>query len=181
LFILFVYLSSMRALPAALKSACLADYINTTNSLKKIAEDHNVSYHTLQSWYRKEKWPEKRQEIEKDLADRTVAECAKIVSDSRAKVMRRHLKVGGRLEEAINKRLDRQGENIPPRDLADLGKALKASGDVSGRVVGLDLRKNEQVPQVNLLVNTNFTPVPAPQSEPKTVPAEVVDDESDPF
>lgn len=167
-----------RPFPAIVKATCLAEYLNTSKSLKQIAEEQNINFHTVHMWHRNDKWADRRRKMEKDLEERTVAECVQIASEARAEVMRRHLKVGGKLEDAIEKKLDANaGINaIPmqPRDLADLGKALKSSGDVSGRAVGLDLRREEQKSQINLLINTGFTPVPA---EPK--PVEAIDVQAD--
>ena len=165
------------AFPAHVKADCLLDYLNTSKTLAEIAKSHGVSLPCLLLWHQKGRWTDKRHLMHKDIEERTVVECR------RAKVMNRHLNVGGKIEDMIEKTLDdnkKANKNTHPRDLADLGKALKSSGDVSGRVVGLDSRQAEEKSQINFLINTNFTPYVA-GPKPVAIDVQSSEDEEDPF
>jgi hypothetical protein len=147
-------------------------YLTTKLTLAEIAGRVAVPLNTVRSWHFHDKWPDERRRLEKDLQERSDFEAARVVQESRVGVMKRHLTVGEKIEDHAEKILDKATEdekNLKPDDLLSVSKAFQASGNITGRVVGLDQAGGRAggPTGVAVLINTNFVPTPsAPQNPP---------------
>lgn len=163
------------------KIKALELYLYSSLTLREIAKQVKVPDGTLRSWYQFEKWPAQRRALQKDLQDRLHEETARIIRENRAAVMKRHIKVGGKLEDQIEKVLDKaveKGDLFKSEDLLNLGRALQSSGKVTGAAVGIDHRNQSDASSpVNILIHTGMSPRPAEDPEPVTVDVPVEDSE----
>ena len=80
-------------------------YLYTASTLLEIADMVKVPVGTIRSWYFIDKWTDARRKLEKDLQERSDFEAAQIIHENRNKVMKRHLQVGEKLEEQIEKNI----------------------------------------------------------------------------
>ena len=159
----------------ATKAKALNDYLFSDKSRKEIAEECNISFSTLLTWMKNEKWAEQRRQLERDLQQEISLERTRFVKRNLLKVMKDHLKLGQDFEKEVKRRLDLNSKRASPttaEDLEKLGKALQTGSNVSARAVGLDRREAfAQSPQmnVNLLFNTDLNPTPARPTRPAPV------------
>lgn len=153
-------------------------------TMADIAEQLEVPIDTFRDWYRAGKWPDIRKKLEVDLKERIQAETAKIIAEHKPELLKRHLRVGEKIENQIERTVDaaaKKDSPMKPADLLDTAKAFQASGLVSGKAAGVDGKDNQGgVGNVNVLIHTGFTPTPVVQPSIDVDPAED-DDEGDPF
>lgn len=162
--------------PAKTRVAALDLYLSTNKSLHQIADGVGVKYGTLLTWMRQDGWVKHRQNLEKDLISRTIAEQSDIVAENRGKVMRDQLQRANKLNSALDHVLakgavvddDGKAKTYNAGDLSKLARAFKSTADVEARVVGLDKQSAQageitspQVVQINLAPR-EIRPVPAP-------------------
>lgn len=178
--------------PPHLKVQARELYLYTASTMIEIADLVKVPEGTIRSWYFQDKWPEARRILEKELQERSDFEAAQIIHENRNKVMRRHLQVGEKLENQIEKRVDDANNRdslLETNQLLDLSRAFLSSGNVTSRVVGLD--KASHIGEgggIKILINTTGTPTPIPPNpeplhrEPIDVqPEETSSGDGDPF
>lgn len=157
-------------------------YLYTNKTLKEIAKILKVPYHTLLSWYNKEKWAAERRTLAKDLQERLHHETSRIIQENRGAVLRRHIRVGEKIESHIEKLLDKTLENhklLSAKELFNVGKAFQSSGLVSGNAVGIgEKQQAASTNPVNIMIHTGMSPRPVDDPGPKTIDVEAYDSES---
>jgi len=139
-------------------------YMFTTATYKTISEKLGVPKPTLRFWSKEDKWPDERRKLERDLQERSSFEVAKTIRDNVGKVLSRQLAVGEKLENHIQKIVDKALDDdtmLTPEDVMLLAKAFNSSGRITSQAVGIqhrNMRSKDGVTPVNVLINTNFTP-----------------------
>lgn len=104
----------------------------------EISRRTGVPANTIRAWKKKYHWMEKRRQFLQDLEARYLSELGGIVRRNRPVVMRRHLTMAAKLDDAVSKTMDAATNALPPQDLSNLARAAKSSSDIAARVVGLD-------------------------------------------
>jgi transposase-like protein len=152
--------------PETTKQQCLDEYLFTNKSMEDIARANGVPPGTLRYWHYTYKWREKRQALAKDLEERHGHEIRAVIHENAGKIVRRHVALTEKFDANIMRTLnwaEQLETGIEPEALADLGKAIKSSTDVSARLIGLD-RKNDHPLQGSTFngpvqINVQSTPV----------------------
>lgn len=119
-----------------------AEYIAGGTSYRKLAEKHNVSFHTLRKQAAKENWKALRDEA----TSKTVTKIIEIESDKQAERMKRLLTVSDKLllvvEDAVNK--FRAEELLLDRTaLKSLSGTIKDIKDIQSLKTSLDIEEQK--------------------------------------
>ena len=119
-----------------------AEYIAGGTSYRKLAEKHNVPFHTLRKVAAKENWRELRDETRAKAATKIV----EIESDKQAERMRRLLSVSDKLLEAVEDAVDKfqAGELMLEKGaLKSLSGTIKDIKDIQNIKSQLDIEEQK--------------------------------------
>lgn len=119
-----------------------AEYIAGGTSYRKLAEKHNVSFHTLRKQAAKENWKALRDET----TTKTVTKIIEIESDKQAERMRRLLTVSDELlnvvEDAVNK-FKTEELMLDRTALKSLSGTIKDIKDIQNLKTSLDIEEQK--------------------------------------
>lgn len=119
-----------------------AEYIAGGISYRRLAEKHNVSFHTLRKQAAKENW----KAIKDETATKTVTKIIEIESDKQAERMRRLLSVSDKLLEAVEDAVDKfqAGELLLEKGaLKSLSGTIKDIKDIQNIKSQLDIEEQK--------------------------------------
>lgn len=115
-------------------------FLTTDLNLTDIAMDLGVKKHVVAIWSKEGNWIARKREIESELFKSAEDKYRALISQNRAPVVERHLKLTKTLEETIGKVLDEtlQDDGLPSdMKLKRLAEALSTSAAVSARAAGI--------------------------------------------
>ena len=119
-----------------------AEYIAGGTSYRKLAEKHNVSFHTLRKQAAKENWKALRDEA----TSKTVTKIIEIESDKQAERMKRLLTVSDKLllvvEDAVNK-FQAEELLLDRTALKSLSGTIKDIKDIQSLKTSLDIEEQK--------------------------------------
>lgn len=119
-----------------------AEYIKGGTSYRKLAEKHNVSFHTLRKQAAKENWKALRDEV----ATKTVTKIVEIESDQQADRMKRLLTVSDKLLMAVEDAVEKfqAGELMLDKGaLKSLSGTIKDIKDIQSIKTELDIEEQK--------------------------------------
>lgn len=158
-----------------------AMYIMEGRSARQISELLNVPVVNIAQWRNLGKWASQRAEIIKELDEKMRADVHRIVNENKTVVMQRHLDIGSKIEQAVEKVVDESlsddGRPLNPEELELASKAFMQSAKVTGQVVGLSSREHAEGNNMNILIQTGFTPEPVRILTPTPVTVDVQSEE----
>ena len=119
-----------------------AEYIKGGTSYRKLAEKHNVSFHTLRKQAAKENWKALKDEV----ATKTVTKIVEIESDQQAERMKRLLTVSDKLLMAVEDAVEQfqAGELLLDKGaLKSLSGTIKDIKDIQSIKTELDIEEQK--------------------------------------
>ena len=156
--------------PPAMVQQAYDAYLSGNMDLERIALDVEVSLDVLRGWVRDGNWRERKREVDLELFQDAENQYRTLVAKNRIPVAERHLRVAGKLEDAVEKLLDKVREEIDSDDpspkldmtLRRLSETLSAATTVSARAGGVTEKLAEAAGhsghQKQPLVVVNVTP-----------------------
>jgi transposase-like protein len=156
----------------AVKARAYKNYL-TGCTISEIALDVGVRVDVVASWATNGDWRKRRMDIEKEMFDQAADNYRALIIKHRAPVIERHLRVAGKLEEAIESVIDdaeNEDMNIEKRSalLKRTAEALSAATGVSARAAaitdrafdmgGTDPMAQGKVPLITLNVMPQLPP-----------------------
>lgn len=115
-------------------------FLTSDLSLPDIALDLAIPQQVVASWALSGKWRDRRKELEVELFKNAEDKYRALIMQHRVPVLERHLRVSGKLEEAIDKAVDeltKDGDTIDSRELKRLAESLSSATAVSARAAGI--------------------------------------------
>lgn len=158
------------------KAAAYDKYLSSDLSLTDIALDLAVPSSVVGEWSVKGKWKDRKHEIEMELFRSAEDKYRHLVMTVRVPVLERHLRVSGKLEQAIESAVDELnrsgdvGSKGHSMELKRLTESLSAATSVSARAAGISekffgdaLRQSDadgggKRPLITLNVNPQLAP-----------------------
>lgn len=119
-----------------------AEYIKGGTSYRKLAEKHNVSFHTLRKQAAKENWKALRDEV----ATKTVTKIVEIESDKQANRMKRLLTVSDELLDVVEdavKKFKTEELLLDRTALKSLSGTIKDIKDIQNIKTELDIEEQK--------------------------------------
>lgn len=115
-------------------------YLNTDLAPDDIAIDVAVPKSVVLSWARDGKWRDRKLELEREVLARAEDSYRQLIIANRKPVLERHLRVGAKLEEAIEKVLDEatRDDGLPSdMKLKRLAEALASATGITARAAAI--------------------------------------------
>ena len=118
-------------------------FVFEAKSARKTSDLLGIPFDTVKSWLKRDKWVMKRKEIETEIMESMHSQALVLISQNHAKVIKRHLNLGERLDQSIDDCIstavgpDGDGEEkilLDPESINFLAKAFKNSADVTHRI-----------------------------------------------
>lgn len=119
-----------------------AEYIAGGTSYRKLAEKHNVSFHTLRKQAAKENW----KALKDETASKTVTKIVEIESDKQAERMRRLLSVSDTLLDVVEdavKKFKAEELLLDRTALKSLSGTIKDIKDIQSLKTSLDIEEQK--------------------------------------
>ena len=128
----------------ALKVKAFELFMHTDRDLLDIATELEVGREVIASWVREGGWVKRRKDAEQELMKAADDKFQAFVMENKLPTIRRHARISGKLEEAIEqvidgeiKRAEKADKPLDDKLLKRMADALAAVTAVSGRAVGL--------------------------------------------
>lgn len=148
---------------------------------KEISKEYGIGIAALCRRVVDNKWAVERKNIQQKAVEITVDDYARMIQKAKIDVSKRHIDITKMVDKTIKAKL-KQSTNgdktiLEPDEIANLARALKASADVSHKVVGItdEIQAGTNIFQGPVQVNIN----PVQQQEEKVIEA-VYDDFPEP-
>jgi hypothetical protein len=117
-------------------------FLNSTMDLEQIAVLLEVPVASVKTWSRQGNWVSRRQDVMDVAMKESEQQMSAFIIKERQPTAERHLKVATKVEEAVDKTVDKLTKenddgSMDPRLLKVLAEALSSSAGVSGKAVGI--------------------------------------------
>jgi len=126
------------------KARMYNEFLTSNKDPSELAIEFNVPRHVIAAWVKEGGWLERKREVEKDLIKAYEDQYRQVLRENKLPVIRRHLKLGQQLEEAIGEVIEEELRSPSGKDgrvndmkLKRMAEALVASSSVTAKAVGL--------------------------------------------
>jgi transposase-like protein len=122
------------------KAQAYETFLTSDLGYAEIALDLGIPVQVVTKWAIDGKWRDRKHEIDVELFRQAEDKYRALVMKVRVPVLERHLRVSGKLEEAIDKAVDElteNGDTIDSRELKRLAESLSSVTGVSARAAGI--------------------------------------------
>lgn len=156
-------------------------YLSSNLTTVDIAIDLGLPQKVVASWVRRGGWKEKKREATTELMLAAENKFRDFMLENKLPTMQRHLRVAGKIEEAVERFMDQElkDDQVPgSMDLKRMAETLASATTVSARAVGLSDKPQETVSERDnkrkerrplVVIGVNAQAPPGTRMEPVTI------------
>lgn len=156
-------------------------YLSSNLTTVDIAIDLGLPQKVVASWVRRGGWKEKKREATMELMLAAENKFRDFMLENKLPTMQRHLRVAGKIEEAVERFMDQElkDDQVPKSmDLKRMAETLASATTVSARAVGLSDKPQETVSEHDnkrkerrplVVIGVNAQAPPGTRMEPVTI------------